>query len=147
MTRKKTDAKPETAMSAKSTSAIPDAPAAKPRRFIIYHNPRCTKSREALDRMRKAGVEPKIVEYLKTPIQAIDLDRLLKQMKMKPEQLVRTDEVRFLDLELDKNPPKTRGGWVKILADNPVLIQRPIITDGERTVLGRPAEAVDELLN
>ena len=116
------------------------------RKFVIYHNPRCTKSREALERLRKAGVEPKIVEYLKSPIPAADLDRLMKLMDIKPEQLVRRDEVRFLDLELDKTPPKTRAGWVKILADNPVLIQRPIITDGTRAVLGRPPEAIDALL-
>jgi arsenate reductase len=116
------------------------------RKFVIYHNPRCTKSREALDRLRKLGVEPKIVEYLKTPIPAADLDRLLKLMALKPEEIVRKDETRYLDLELDKTPPKTRSGWVKLLADNPGLIQRPIITDGTRAVLGRPAETVDKLL-
>ena len=120
-------------------------PTAGIRKFVIYHNPRCTKSREALDRLRKAGVEPKIVEYLKTPIQAVDLDRLLKQMGMLPEKLVRRDEERFIDLELDKKPPRSRNAWVKILADNPVLIERPIITDGTRTVLGRPLENVDKL--
>jgi arsenate reductase len=116
------------------------------RKFTIYHNPRCTKSRETLDRLRKLGVEPKIVEYLKTPITSSDLDKFLKQMKLKPEEIVRRHEMRFLDLELDKTPPKTRAGWVKILADNPVLIERPIVTDGTRTVLGRPAENVDKLL-
>lgn len=116
------------------------------RKFIIYHNPRCTKSREALDRLRAKGVEPKIVEYLKQPIQAAELDKLLKQMRLLPEEIVRKHETRFLDLELDKSPPKTRSGWVKILADNPVLIERPIITDGVRSVLGRPAENVDKLL-
>jgi len=121
--------------------------AAGVRKFVIYHNPRCTKSREALDRLRKAGVEPKIVEYLKTPIRVEDLDRLLKQMKLNPQDIVRKSEERFLDLELDKDPPKSRIGWVKILADNPVLIERPIVTDGTRTVLGRPAENVDKLLS
>lgn len=116
------------------------------KRYVIYHNPRCTKSREALDRLRKAGIEPKIVEYLKSPIPAPELDKLLKLMGLKPEQIVRKDEVRFLDLELDKSPPRSRGGWVKILADNPVLIERPIVTDGTRAVLGLPAENVDRLL-
>lgn len=116
-----------------------------PKKYVIYHNPRCSKSREALDRLRKAGVEPKIVEYLKTPISAAELDKLLKQMGLPPEKIVRTDEDRFLDLELDKSPPKTRSGWVKLLVDNPVLIERPIITDGVKTVLGRPPENVDKL--
>lgn len=118
---------------------------AGPRKFVIYHNPRCTKSREALDRLRKKGVEPKIVEYLKTPIPAPELDKLLKQMGLPPEKIVRTHEDRFVDLELDIKPPKTRATWIKILADNPVLIERPIITDGTKTVLGRPAENVDKL--
>ncbi|MBI3544355.1 MAG: arsenate reductase (glutaredoxin) [Deltaproteobacteria bacterium] len=121
-------------------------PALLPRKFVIYHNPRCTKSREALDRLRKAGIEPKIVEYLKTPIPALELDKLLKQMKLLPQDIVRTTEDRFIDLELDKTPPKTRSGWVKLLADNPVLIERPIITDGTRAVLGRPLENVDKIV-
>lgn len=128
---------------AASQPALPAA-VATPRRFIIYHNPRCTKSREALDRLRKAGVEPKIIEYLKTPIQALELDKLLKQMGLPPEKIVRKDEDRFIDLELDIKPPRSRNAWVKILADNPVLIERPIITDGILAVLGRPAENVDK---
>ena len=115
-------------------------------KVTIYHNPRCSKSREALDRLRKAGVEPKIVEYLKYPISPTDLNRLLKQMKMSPEQLVRKSEERYVDLELATSPPKTRSGWVKLLADNPVLIERPIVTDGKRTFLGRPPENVEKLL-
>jgi arsenate reductase len=119
----------------------------KPKKFVIYHNPRCTKSREALERLRKAGVEPKIVEYLKAPISAPELDRLLKQMGLTPAEIVRTTEERYIDLELAKSPPKTRSAWVKLLADNPVLIERPIVTDGNRAVLGRPPENVDRLLS
>ncbi|MEW6055950.1 MAG: arsenate reductase (glutaredoxin) [Bdellovibrionota bacterium] len=117
----------------------------KDQRFVIYHNPRCSKSREALDRLRKAGVEPKIIEYLKSPISPPDLDRLLKQMNLKPDEIVRKSEERFIDLELDKSPPRTRSAWVKLLADNPVLIERPIITNGTKAVLGRPVENVDKL--
>lgn len=118
----------------------------KAKKVVIYHNPRCSKSREALDRLRKAGVEPKIVEYLKSPISASDLDRLLKQMKLSPDQIVRKSEQRYIDLELETSPPKTRTAWVKLLADNPVLIERPIVTDGTRTVLGRPPENVEKIL-
>lgn len=125
------------------TKEQPKTPIAK---LTIYHNPRCSKSREALDRLRKAGVEPKIVEYLKSPISPTDLDRLLKQMKLAPEQIVRKGEQRYIDLELEENPPKTRSAWVKLLADNPVLIERPIVTNGLRTVLGRPPENVDKIL-
>lgn len=119
----------------------------KAKKVVIYHNPRCSKSREALDRLRKAGVEPKIVEYLKSPISPTDLDRLLKQMKLNPQQIVRKSEQRYIDLELEDSPPKTRNAWVKLLADNPVLIERPIVTDGTRTVLGRPAENVEKILS
>ena len=118
----------------------------KAKKYVIYHNPRCSKSREVLDRMRKAGVEPKIVEYLKNPIPPTELDRLLKLMKLKPEQIVRVTEERYIDLELGESPPKTRSGWVKILSDNPVLIERPIVTDGVRAVLGRPPENIDSIL-
>lgn len=117
----------------------------KTKKYTIYHNPRCSKSREALDRLKKAGIEPRIVEYLKTPIAADELNRLLKQLKMEPKDLARKSEDRYVDLELETSPPKTRKEWVKLLADNPVLIERPIVTDGERTVLGRPPENVDRL--
>lgn len=116
------------------------------KKFVIYHNPRCSKSREALDRLRKAGVEPRIVEYLKTPIRPDELSKLLKQMKLDPDQIVRTSEERYIDLELQTDPPKTRAAWIKLLADNPVLIERPIVTNGKSAVLGRPPENVDKLL-
>lgn len=117
------------------------------KKFTIYHNPRCTKSRETLDRLRKAGIEPKVIEYLKSPIPHSELDKLLKQMKLSPEQIVRKNEERYRDLELESNPPKTRSAWVKLLADNPVLIERPIVTDGTRAILGRPPENVDDLIS
>src|SRR5262245_59259246 len=114
----------------KADSSAKNAIPAAPKRYVIYHNPRCNKSRETLDRLRKRGVEPKIIEYLKTPIQATELDKLLKQMELLPNEIVRTEEVRFLDLELDRKPPKSRASWIMLLADNPVLIERPIVTDG-----------------
>lgn len=115
------------------------------KKFVIYHNPRCSKSREALDILKKAGINPKVVEYLKTPIPVGDLERLLKQMKMNPENIVREDEERYVDLELATDPPKSRKAWIKLLSDNPVLIQRPIVTDGTRAVLARPPQAVEKL--
>ena len=86
------------------------------------------------------------MEYLKNPISADDLDRLLKQLKLQPHDLARKSEDRYVDLELATSPPRTRKEWVHLLAANPVLIERPIVTDGERAVLGRPPENVDRLL-
>lgn len=111
----------------------------------IYHNPRCTKSRQTLELIREAGVEPEIVLYLETPPSAAELDRLLKLLGMQPQDLFRKGEPLYKELGL-KDRKLSRKEAIQILIDNPKLIERPIVVEGGRAVLGRPPENVKELL-
>lgn len=112
--------------------------------FAIYHNPRCSKSRATLALLTERGIEPRVVEYLKTPPTAAELKQILRKLKMKPEQLVRKNE----DLYKTRYAKRTLSDeeWIEVLAKNPVLIERPIVVRGARAVLGRPPENVLELI-
>lgn len=112
----------------------------------IYHNPRCSKSRQALQLLRDAGVEPEVVEYLKTPPTATELDALCKALVREPQTIVRFGEDCAKQLGLKAGDARKRAEWLRLLADNPVLIERPIVVDGKRAVLGRPPEQVLSLL-
>lgn len=113
----------------------------------IYHNTRCSKSRSACELLSEHHQKFETVEYLKTPPSAQELDHLLKLLGMEPHEIVRKGEDAFKELKLDKNPPKTRKAWIDILAKNPILIERPIVTDGKKAVIGRPPERVLELIS
>lgn len=114
--------------------------------LTLYHNGQCSKSRATLELIRKSGAELEVVEYLSTPPSPETLDQLLKMLGLEPEAIVRKHEDEFAELGLDRNPPKTRAEWLKILCANPILIERPIVTDGTRAVIGRPPENVLSLL-
>ena len=111
----------------------------------LLHNPRCSKSREALALLRERGVEPDVVEYLKQPLTTAELDALLKRLGMGPRQLMRKGEAVYKELGLD-DPALTRAALIAAMVENPILIERPIATDGTRAVVGRPPEKVLELL-
>ena len=104
----------------------------------IYHNPRCATSRKALELLRKRGVEPRIVEYLKTPPNEVELERLLKLLGLKPRELLRKKEAR--EVGLDK-PDLSDAQIIAGMAKHPIAIERPIVVKGARAVLGRPSEA------
>jgi arsenate reductase len=110
----------------------------------IYHNPRCSKSRETLALIESNGIEPQVVEYLKTPPTKEELRGLLKKLGMKPEQLVRRGEDVYKQKFAGKS--LTEEQWLDALAKNPVLIERPIVVKGSQAVLGRPPENVLALL-
>ena len=110
----------------------------------IYHNPRCSKSRAALSLLEEHDVRPEVVLYLKTPPSLAQLKSLLKKLKLKPRDIVRTKEPAFRQLKLDLDDD---SAVLKALSENPVLIERPIVVHGDRAVLGRPTENVLELLS
>jgi arsenate reductase len=112
--------------------------------FTIYHNPRCSKSRAALELLHESGVEPRIVEYLKTPPTVAELRTIIGKLGMEPEQLVRKGE----DVYKRKYAGKalTASQWIDAMVKDPVLIERPIVVSGERAALGRPPENVKPLL-
>lgn len=111
---------------------------------VLYHNPRCSKSRAALALLQEKGVEPAVVDYLKTPPTAAELRALVKKLGLKPEALVRTGE----EIYKTKFRGKTLGDeqWIAALAANPILIERPVAIRGDRAVIGRPPEKVLDLL-
>jgi arsenate reductase len=111
-------------------------------KFTIYHNPRCTKSRQTLALLRDNGVEPEIVEYLKTPPDATELKALLKKLGMHPDELIRRKEYRALQLADTDDAQQL----VAHMAAHPEIIERPIVVSGRKAVLGRPPENVLELL-
>lgn len=112
----------------------------------LYHNPRCSKSRAALQLLRDAGVEPEIVEYLKTPPTAAELDAICTRLGMPPQRLVRFKEDVARNLGLKPTDERPRAAWLRLLVEHPVLIERPIAVKGRVARLGRPPEAVLELL-
>jgi arsenate reductase (glutaredoxin) len=115
-----------------------------PAPVTIYHNPRCSKSRSALQILRDRGVEPIIVEYLQTPPDAKTLDRLLKMLALEPRDLMRKGEKEYKSLSLDA-PKLTREQLIAAMVKHPILIERPIVVRGDKAVLGRPPERVNDL--
>jgi len=109
----------------------------------IYHNPRCAKSRHALSLLEKKEKVINIIEYLKTPPNENELANLLKMLGMNAEEIVRKGESLYKEKYKGKN--LTDKQWIKILANNPILIERPIIVKGKKAVLGRPPQNVSSL--
>ena len=111
----------------------------------IWHNPRCSKSRQTLDLLKSKGVEPKIREYLKEPPSKTEVEKLLDQVGGDPKELIRDGEAEFKALK-KKKADLSRADIVKAIAAHPVLLQRPIVVAGKRAAIGRPPEAVLPLL-
>ncbi len=108
----------------------------------IYHNPRCSTSRSVLTLIRERGIDVEVVDYQKTPLTVDELDALCRKLNLSPERIIRSGETRFRELGLSLDDGKSCAEWLKILADNPVLIQRPIVVSGDRAIIGRPIESV-----
>lgn len=114
--------------------------------LVIYHNPRCSKSRQALALIRERGIEPEIVEYLETPLDADALRDLLGVLGLGARDLIRNGEAPYRELGLsDSNLPD--DDLVAAVAAHPILMQRPVVRRGDRAVVGRPPERVAELLD
>ena len=105
----------------------------------MYHNPRCNTSRRTLALLREKGVEPEIVEYLKTPYTAAQLRTLLRQLKLPAKRLVRKKEAAAAGVD-----PKavSEDALIEAMVEHPIIVERPIVVSGGRAALGRPPEAV-----
>jgi arsenate reductase len=112
---------------------------------VIYHNPRCSKSRETLALLNDKGIKPKVIEYLKTPPTVAELKGLLKKLRMSPRELMRKKEDVYAKLRL-ANTGLSDDALIKAMVENPVLIERPIVVNGNKAALGRPPEAVASIL-
>lgn len=107
--------------------------------ITVYHNPRCSKSRETLALLRARNVEPEIVEYLKTPPDAETLRRLTKSLGG-ARAMIRDSEKEYRALGLD-DPSVNEEQLIAAMVRHPVLIQRPIVVNGRKAAIGRPPEA------
>jgi len=110
----------------------------------IYHNPKCSKSRATLDLVERHGADLEIVEYLRTPPTAKELEALLAKLGLEPEQLVRKGEEVYKKEYAGKT--LSHAQWIDAMVRHPILIERPIVVSGDRAVIGRPPENVLTLL-
>jgi arsenate reductase (glutaredoxin) len=108
---------------------------------VIYHNPRCSKSRQTLELLNERGVEAQVVEYLQTPPDATTLRGILDMLGIGPRELMRSDEPEYRDLNLD-DASLSREQLIAAMVAHPRLIQRPIVVRDGRAALGRPPEQV-----
>ncbi|MBS0517556.1 MAG: arsenate reductase (glutaredoxin) [Proteobacteria bacterium] len=113
--------------------------------ITIWHNPRCSKSRQTLELLHKKGVTPTIREYLKEPPTKAEVEKLIDLVGGDPSELIRDGEAEFKALKKKKNE-LGKADIVKAIAAHPILLQRPIVVSGSRAAIGRPPEAVLPLL-
>ena len=111
----------------------------------IFHNPRCSKSRQTLSLIQEKNIDITIIEYLKTPPDISQLKQILKQLGYEPRQLMRKSEQIYKDLDLG-NENKTAADLIIAMTQNPILIERPIVLSGEKAAIGRPPESVLNIL-
>lgn len=111
----------------------------------IFHNPKCSTSRNALALIQASGETPELVEYLKTPPSREYLVELLDKMQMSPRELMRSKEAVFTELGLD-NPEVSDDQLIDAMVANPILINRPIVVTDKGAVLCRPLERIFEVL-
>lgn len=110
----------------------------------IYHNPRCSKSRLGLQFLQEKGVVIDVIEYLNQPFQKKELVDILKKLGMSPMELIRKGEDVYL--EKIKGKTLTDDELISLMIENPKLIERPIVVNGDKAVVARPAEKITEIL-
>lgn len=119
--------------------------AARSQDVTIYHNPTCGTSRKVLGMLREAGIEPRVIEYLKTPPSRSEMKTLLTQMGMTPRQILRRKGSLFAELSLD-DPAKNDEALLDALQAHPILMERPVVVSARGTKVCRPADLVKDLL-
>ncbi|MFV0456214.1 MAG: arsenate reductase (glutaredoxin) [Pseudomonas sp.] len=113
--------------------------------LTLYHNPRCSKSRSALELLEGRGLAPTIIRYLETPPTAAELQDVLNKLGIAPRQLLRTGEDEYKQLNL-ADPDLSDEQLIEAMVAHPRLIERPILVAGDRATVGRPPEKVLEIL-
>ena len=112
--------------------------------YTIYHNPRCKKSRAGLEYLKSKNVDINIIEYLKNPLSADDIAKLIAMIGIEADHMVRKQEAIYKSDYKGKS--FTNDKWAKIIAEHPKLLNRPIIVKGEKAVWGDPIENIDQIL-
>lgn len=112
--------------------------------YIIYHNPRCSKSRQTLSIMNENNANVRIIEYLTDPPTAEELENISRKLAISPMDFIRKKESEFTELGLN-NYNGSDSELCEIMSENPKLIERPIVVKDDRAIIGRPPENVQEL--
>jgi arsenate reductase len=112
--------------------------------ITIYHNPRCSKSRQTLALIQEKGVEPDIIEYLKHPPSETELDNILTKLGKEPAELLRRGEDEYK--QYFKGRDLSRAEAISLMVQHPKVIERPIVVNGDRAAVGRPPESVLDIL-
>ena len=111
----------------------------------IYHNPRCSKSRQTLQLLQDRGVEIEVIEYLKTPPTAEELDEILLKLDMQPRDLMRKNEAEYKETGMN-DESLDRQALIQGMVNTPKLIERPIVLANDKAVIGRPPENILKIL-
>ena len=114
--------------------------------ITIYHNPRCSKSRQTLAIVEERGYRPEVVLYLNDPPSVEQLDGFCRALGKEPLDIMRVKESRFGELGLSRKDSRSRNEWLRLIHENPILLERPIVVRGGKAAIGRPPENVLELL-
>ena len=112
---------------------------------VIYHNPRCSKSRQTLELLHSKNIEPEVIEYLNTPPDSMQLKRIVEMLEISPRDLMRKKETLYKEHALD-NPELTEEQLLDAMQQNPILIERPIVLANGKAAIGRPPENVLEII-
>jgi arsenate reductase (glutaredoxin) len=115
----------------------------RPMQAVIYHNPRCSTSRKTLDLLRDNGIEPEVIEYLKTPPSRAELVKMIRAAGIDVRAAVRTRESLYAELDL---ADASDDRLLDAMAEHPILIERPFVVTPKGTRLARPVDAVREIL-
>ena len=112
----------------------------------IYHNPRCSKSRQTKAILDEENLDYETIEYLNSPPSEKELKAILKMLGKSPLEVIRAGETQFKELGLSKKDERSDDEWITIMVENPKLIERPIVINGTQAALGRPPEDVRNIL-
>ncbi len=114
-------------------------------KWRIYHNPRCSKSRQTLQLLQEHGIDCEVVEYLKTPPSTREIETILSALQLAPRELMRRNEAEYKENSLDQ-ANLSHQQLVQAIHDYPKLLQRPIVTKGKKAAIGRPPENILEII-
>ena len=112
---------------------------------IIYHNPRCSKSRQTLEILQREGYEPQVIKYLQTPPSVEEIKGLLSLLGMTAQQVMRRNEAEYKDNNMS-DPQLSEAQLIELMHAFPKVIERPIVVNGDQAVIGRPPESVMDII-
>lgn len=112
----------------------------------IYHNPRCSKSRQTVSMLEDKGISVDVIEYLKSPPDFETLQAVIKKLGLQPRQLLRKHEQAYKEAGLD-DQSLSDDAIIRAMVENPILIERPIVINGDKAAIGRPPETVLKILD